>query len=608
MEYAALADVYRRLGATSADTEKTAIVAETLADAPTEPDDLLPVLATLIRGNVFADWEPDELGVSSSLTQAAIARATGVDEEGIESRYRNAGDLGDAAAWAVENRVQRTLVSDSLTVPRVHGTLRDLAGFAGEGSRDRRVGAVADLVSDADPDEARYLVRTVVGSMRLGVGEGTIRDAVATAFLLDGPVSADALPDGDAVEAVERAHQVTNDFRVVATTARDEGLAGLRELDVEPFRPIKVMLAEKAEGLESGLAAVVDGSGDGDAETGNGEARDADPPGAGPRTDVLVEYKYDGIRAQIHKRGDEVRVFTRRLDDVTEQFPDVVEAVRAAVDAESCVLEGEVVGYDPDTGESVPFQRLSKRVRRKEGIESMTEEIPVVTCLFDAVYLDGRTLLDAPLRDRLDRLADAFEPTERGLEPAERVREPTLADAESLYEDALAADHEGVVLKNLAATYQPGSRVGYMTKLKPTMEPLDLVVVGAEWSQGRKSDWLGRLHLGAHVGGDRSDVDPSAGGAGEEFVRVGRMFSGLTDEQLEEMTSRLEPLVTEDRGKEVVVRPEVVVEVEYEEIQQSPRYESGFALRFPRFLGFRDDLGIDDVDTLARVAALYEDQ
>ncbi|MFC6725637.1 hypothetical protein ACFQE1_14930, partial [Halobium palmae] len=398
----------------------------------------------------------------------------------------------------------------------------------------------------------------------------------------------------------------------------------------------------KAEGLESGLSAVVDG---GDPE------------------DVLAEYKYDGVRAQIHVDGDEVRVFTRRLDDVTEQFPDVVRAVREGVDEDGCIVEAELVGYDPETGDAVPFQRLSRRIRRTEGIDRMAEQIPVVAYLFDAVYVDGETLFDLPLGERLDRLDGAFEATERALEPARRLFGPTLDEAEALYEDALAAGHEGVVLKNLAASYQPGTRVGYVTKVKPTMEPLDLVVVGAEWSQGRKSDWLGRLHLACRVGDaspggnernaadamelgggtdgddstDRDDENDSAdrddendtadrddeNGVNDErareagdatertidgYAKVGRMFSGLTDEQLVEMTERLEPLVTEDRGKEVVVRPEVVVEVEYEAIQSSPRYETGFALRFPRFLGFRDDLAPEDADSLSKVRELYEEQ
>ncbi|MFC4358805.1 ATP-dependent DNA ligase [Halobium salinum] len=611
MEYAALADIYRRLEATPADLEKTAIVAETLAAAPRPPEaaeDHLPLLATLVRGNAFADWEGDELGVSSSLTRQAVVKATGVDADELDAQYRERGDLGDAAAWAVENRVQRTLVSETLTVAGVVETLRSLPGFEGEGSRDRRVDAVADLVADADPDEARYVVRTVVGAMRLGVGEGTVRDAVAQAFLA-GAEDADS-DDETAVAAVERAHQVTNDFRVVATTARDEGLDGLRGLDVELFRPIKVMLAGKAEGLASGLVEVVGGDdpegGEVDGHGGDEGDGGDESNGAGDRDDVLVEYKYDGIRAQLHKDGEEVRVFTRRLDDVTEAFPDLVRAVREGVDVETCILEAEVVGYDPDTGRSVPFQRLSRRVKRTEGVEAMAEEIPVVAYLFDAVYVDGDTLLDTPLRERLDRLDGAFEATDLDVEAAERVHGPSDEAAAELYEAALADGHEGVVLKNLAATYQPGSRVGYMMKVKPTMEPLDLVVVGAEWSQGRKSDWLGRLHLACTA--DSADPRESTDSTGSGFVKVGRMFSGLTDEQLVEMTERLEPLVVEDRGNEVVVRPKVVVEVEYEEIQSSPRYESGFALRFPRFLGFRDDLGPADADALSKVEELYEGQ
>ena len=569
MEYGALVDVYDRLGATASTLEKTDVLAGALADA----GDLLPELSLLCRGRVAAPWEAAEAGVSSSLATDAVVDATGVDRERVEEWWRDTGDLGDAAARAVDNRKQATLVSGSLDVSDVYGTLRGLADRAGPGSQGRRVDDIAGLLADADPAEARYVIRTVLGTMRLGVGEGTVRDAVAEAFL-DG--------SEESTRAVARAYEVTNDFRVVATTARDEGVDGLAELDVELFRPVKAMLARKAEGAADAL-------GDTGAE-GGGDAN------AG--TDVLAEYKYDGVRAQIHVRGDEVRVFTRRLEGVTEQFPDVVRAVRAGLDADAAI------------------------------VEALAGEIPVTVHAFDLLYADGASLLDAPLSERVERLEVALDGpggttdaggadgasgranadgdrtagietdggAVAGLERASARRPGSVDELESFYAEALDAGHEGLVVKNRGAAYQPGSRVGYMRKLKPTMEPLDLVVVGAKWSEGRKSDWLGRLRLACW------DADR------EELREVGRLFSGLTDDELREITAKIEPLIESVDGRTATLRPEVVIQVEYEEIQESTTYDSGYALRFPRFGGFREDLAPADADTFERVSRLYEEQ
>jgi DNA ligase-1 len=588
MKYAELVDIYQRLDATSSGLEKTAILTEAFSAAD---EHQLPLLVKLVRGRLYAPWTSEELGVSSSLTQRTIAKATGVSEAEIEETWRETGDLGDAAAAGVTNRTQRTLVSTELTVRGVHDTLRELATYEGAGSEERRIDVVAGLLSDADPEEARYVVRTVLGHLRVGIGDGTVRDAIADAFL-DG--------SEEAVTAVERAYQVTNDYREVAQAARDGGRDGLAELDIELFRPVEVMLARKAETLSSGLEDV-----------------------AAPEEGVLLEYKFDGVRAQIHKRGADVRVFTRRLEDVTEQFPDVVAAIREHVTAQRCVLEGEIVGYDPDTRALVPFQALSKRIKRKYDIAEMASEIPVVVHLFDCLYLAGRALLDESARERLGALDGVLSPereeleraTHRTLPPADganREKSDDGSDDDSIdsdgedgaagdatrafYEAALDTGHEGLMLKNLDATYQPGRRVGYMMKVKPVMEPLDLVVTRAQWSEGRRSDFLGRLFLGCR--------NPETG----EIVEVGRLATGYTDEELRELTARLEGLVTEREGRRVDVEPEVVLEIEYEEIQRSPEYGSGFALRFPRFERIRVDLGPEDVDSLDRVRRLYEDQ
>lgn len=572
MEYADLVSVYERLDETDANTEKRDILASTFSDA----EDLLGRLVTMVRGRLGPAHDQVELGVSSSLTLEAALQATGADEDEVRDRWRETGDLGDAAAWAVEHGGQQTLFSEPLTVERVHETLRELATYEGQGSQQRRIDTLAGLISDADPPEARYVVRTALGHMRVGVGEGTIRDAIAVAFL-DGS-------DAD-ISAVERAYQVTNDYRVVAETARDEGRSGLDELDIQLFRPIQSMLAQKADSLEDGLR---DAAGDGR---------------------VRCEVKYDGIRIQIHVSGGTVRLFTRRLEDVTAQFPDAVRAIESSVDAEEVLLDGELVGYTPESIEgeprrSVPFQELSRRVKREEDIATMAGEIPVLVHVFDCLY-DGRSLIDSPLNERLDILTSCFDTVEPcvddrvgGVEAAAStwasLENPQ--PAEHLYREALDDGHEGLMLKDPTATFQPGRRVGRLLKVKPTMEPLDLVVTRAMYSEGRRSEWLGRLYLACY--------DETA----DELREIGRLSTGYTDEELETLTERLESLIVSRDGRSVDLDPSVVLEVEYEEIQESPEYDSGYALRFPRFLSIREDLDPSDADRLERIEELYQSQ
>jgi DNA ligase-1 len=581
MEFAALVETFDALDATDSTLDKTALLAEGFAESEAEA---LGDLVVVVQGQVFPSWDSADLGVSSRSARAAVAKATGVDEREIERRWGETGDLGDAAAWAVERRTQQTLFSEALTVERVLSTFRSFPDFEGEGSQTRRIDELAGLVSDADPVEARYLVRLAVGHLRLGIGDGLVRDAIAAAFLAEEPRLWDPPPEerteppADLTRAVERAFQVTNDYPLVARTAREEGLAGLADLTIEVGRPVQSMTAEKAESATEAIESL------------------------GPSTDVLVETKLDGMRMQVHVASDDVTLYTRQLEDVTAQFPEVAAAVRESVTVETAVLDGEAVGYDGETGELVPFQDFSRRIKREYEVERLAEEIPATLYLFDALRVDGDSLLDAPLRERITRLEASFAPREGRVE---RVRnewldgldgDEPLERTESFYDEVLAAGHEGVMLKNGRASYQPGVRVGQMVKLKPVMEPLDLVVTRAERSEGRRAEQLGRLFLACY--------DPETG----EYEEVGRLSTGYTDEELAALTERLEAHATHEEGRQVELDPEVVLEVEYEELQRSTEYGSGYALRFPRFLGVRDDLDPTDADTLERVASLYEGQ
>lgn len=568
MEYAALVDVFDDLVSTQSNLEKTDILAEAVDQADHAS---LGNVARFCQGRIFPSWDSRDLGMSSSLVKQAIKKNTGVSEAKIDDVWRETGDLGDAAAELASSSSQGLgqfdpSYSSSLTVQEVMDRFSKIEQASGDGSVDQKVTNLANMLSKASPNEAKYLVRLAIGAMRLGVGEGTVRDALAQTCLPD-------RDEDEAVDIVEHAYDVTNDFGRVAETAAQEGRSGLEALEIELFRPIKVMLAQKVEGMDEGFEELADDAGE-----------------------VALETKYDGMRTQIHKDGDDIRVFTRRLEDVTEQFPDIVAAVEDCIDADQCIIEGEAVAYDPDDHSMIAFQELSKRIKRKYDIDAVKEDIPVVTYLFDIIMLDGETMIDEPLRDRLAALESIIDPAEWTMERAAFLQTDDTDEAHQFYQHALANDHEGVMLKNLDARYKPGSRVGYMVKLKPIMETLDLVVVRAEWSEGRKSDWLGRLFLACR--------DPETGA----FKEIGRMSTGYTDEQLADLTERLKPLITEEDGREVKLKPEIILEVAYEEIQQSPKYGSGYALRFPRFIQIRDDLSLDDADSITKVETLFDSQ
>ncbi|MFB6190424.1 MAG: ATP-dependent DNA ligase [Candidatus Nanohaloarchaea archaeon] len=556
MKYSRLVETYEKLEQTQATLEKTEILAELFEDAGDELDQVV----LLSMGRAFPSWQDLDLGISSKTMVDIIKEASGKSEAEIENTWKEEGDLGSAAERILEGGGgQQSLMQKELTVGRVNEKLEKVARMEEESlgsvSMDKKKKEVAALLNDSTPREAKYIVRTFIENLRLGVGEGIVRDALAETFF-----------DGENAEEIQRAYDLTNDFKEVARACR-KGIEEIESLEIELFRPIKSMLAKKVESIEDGFEEV-------------------GKPAA-------VDYKYDGFRAQIHCREGEVKVFTRRLEDVTEQFPDVKEFVEAHVRADNFIIDAEVTAYDPEDGSTIPFQKLSRRVKRKYGIEEMKEKIPVEVRPFDLLYLDG-SMIEESYQDRFSRLEEIVDEDEQELRLADRKVTRESEDVSVLQQQALDEGHEGIMMKNLDARYKPGSRVGYMVKLKPVMETLDLAIIGAKWGEGRRSNWLSRLKLGCY--------DEDSG----EYRQTGKMATGLTDEQLEEVTERLKPLIIEEDGRDVKVRPEVIVEAEYEEIQESPTYDSGYALRFPRLKSFRDEK--EEADSLEKVERLYEQQ
>jgi DNA ligase-1 len=549
MEFSEFADRVDDIEAESADLAVTSLVAELFVDAG--PD--LPVVARLLLGRVVPAWDSTTLDVGPALCHEALARAAGpnVAADDVAEALADAGEIG-AVAESLDLDGQQGLAAfaaadpDPLTVAEVDDRLRDLAAADGAGSRDHKVDVLFGLFNRAEPISARYLARLVLSEMRIGVGEGTVRDGISAAF--DVPV-----------EAVERALQVTNDYGAVAVRARDEGETGLDDAELVVGRPVQAMLAQ------------------------TGTAADAvDAWGS-----VAVETKFDGARVQVHHDpGVETRIFSRNLEDVTDALPEIVEFV-ADVDV-PIILDGEAIAVD-DAGDPLPFQEVLRRFRRKHDVERMREEVTIEFRAFDCLHADGADLLDTPLLERRERLSSAL-PT--GCSPLTVAADAeTVADHEAA---ALDAGHEGIMLKNPDSTYTPGKRGQNWLKRKPDVETLDLVVTGAEWGEGRRANHLGTFLLSARDG--------------DEFATIGKVATGITDERLADLSDRLEPLIRDQEGTEVTIEPSVVFEVGYEEIQASPTYGSGYALRFPRFVAVREDKTPSEADSLSRIERLAAGQ
>jgi len=552
MEFADFGAAAADIEAESADLAKTDGVAALFSIA----GDDLDILARLVQGRVFPAYDGTKLDVGPKLCYEALARAAGtnVSTADIERRVAELGEIGAVAA-DLDLGGQQGLAAfgagsqSTLSVAEVAAELTAIATASGDGSRERKVETLFGLFNRASDEEARYLARIVLSEMRIGVGEGTVRDAIADAF---------DVPEAD----IERALQVTNDFGHVAVVARAEGVDGLADLQLTVGRPVQAMLAQ-----------------------------------AGTVTDALddwettgVEWKYDGARVQVHYDGESVTLYSRNMEDVTDPLPEIVDAVETALDRPA-ILDGEVVAVDGE-GDPLPFQEVLRRFRRKHDVAKAREDVAVRLHAFDCLHADGRDLLDAPLVERRDALGTLLDGSE-AIRSTFWLEDETDA-IESIAEDALAAGHEGIMLKDPDSTYAPGDRGKHWRKRKPDVETLDLVVTGAEWGEGRRATFLGTFELGA-----RTD---------DGYATVGNVATGITDEQLADLTDLLEPHVTREDGQMVDIDPAVVFEVGYEEIQTSSTYESGYALRFPRFVDVRSDVRLDDADSLERVERLAAQQ
>lgn len=542
------AELCQRVEGVSGSLEKIDLVAAFLKNLD---DDELAVASGFIMGDLFSPSMDLVMGVGPSILYEAMARACGCSTERISDMLRATGDPGLVASAAVDKKkpigFAAFIKDEPLSIKEVYQRLVAVARASGKGSQDAKVKNLQYLFSQATPLEAQYIARLAIEDMRIGIGEGGVRDAIAQAFSQD-------------ASKVERAYNLTNDIGLVAVNARKGTLA---DLSVLINHPIKMMLAQVGEGISASMQ-----------ELGS----------------AAIEWKYDGARVQIHKDGKRVRIFSRRLEDVTRSLPEIVRLAQE-VRADKAILDGEVVAIGKDS-RPLAFQEILKRFRRKYNVEKQAKETPLHLFLFDLIYLDGQSTVDLPLTRRRELLEGIADPSIL----ADQVISDSVQKAEEIYHQALEKGHEGLILKNSMSVYAPGKRGKNWLKIKPVMETLDLAVIGAKWGEGRRASFLGSYRLAC--------LDEAT----SKLQDIGWVATGLTDEALAELTELFRELILVQNGMEVELKPAVIFEVAYEEIQKSQSYSSGYALRFPRLVRVRDDKSLEEADSLERVESLYRVQ
>ena len=519
-----------------------------------QPEEVQPA-TSMLMGRAFPIWDQRVLEISWPTISTIIRRITNADEESFSRAFGKTGDAGDATETLYEEgktRRQVTLFQRQLTILEVNQAFEAIAATTGPGSREKKERLLEALLSSATPLEAKYIVRILTRDMRTGFHEGLMELAVAQTFKVP-------LPN------IQTANMLTGDIGEVATLLKSRGKEGLTGLGFRVFRPVRPMMAQMAETVAEAL------------EEHNKE--------------TALEYKLDGARVQVHKSGSKVKIFSRRLTDVTESLPEIVEQVKSEVKAVEAVLEGEVIAVGRN-GNPLPFQHLMRRFRRIRRIELTAEEIPVQLHLFDALYIDGKSLIRESYTQRRERLVEVA-----GSIPLTRqIIAKSVEEAEKFLQDALEGGHEGVMAKRLDSPYTPGVRGKRWFKIKSVLDPLDLVIVAAEYGYGRRHGWLSDYYLAAR--------DAESG----ELLTVGKTFKGLTDAEITRMTQLLKQLTIRKEGHRVNVEPRIMVEVAYNEIQKSPKYRGGMALRFARITRIRDDKNPEEADTIQRVREIYERQ
>jgi ATP-dependent DNA ligase I len=527
----------------------------------------------------------DEIAGTSTAVAASSARLAKVERLAACLRRLEPGEVHPGVAflsgelrqrqigvgWAALRDAPDPTAAPTLTVAEVDAAFERIGRQAGPGSQAERRRLLHELFGRATAAEQRFLVGLLSGELRQGALEGVMVEAIAKAA---------GVPSAE----VRRAQMLRGALGPVAEAALARGVPGLREFHLQVGRPLQPMLASTAPSIEAAMERVGEAAVEWKLDSTSDPIRE-DPAAHGGQ--AAIEWKLDGVRVQLHKAGDEVRVFTRTLDDVTARVPEVVE-MALALPVRSSVLDGELIALQPD-GRPHPFQVTAGRLGSKLDVERQRLAVPLTLYLFDALHIDGEDLID---RDGAERHAALAAIAPEALRVPRTVTADSAAAA-AFMADTLARGHEGVLVKSLAAPYEAGRRGAGWLKVKP-VHTLDLVVLAVEWGHGRRKGWLSNLHLGAR--------DPDNGG----FVMLGKTFKGLTDKLLTWQTGRLQELAVASDGYTVQVRPELVVEVAFDGLQRSPRYPGGLALRFARVVRYREDKPAAEADTIDTVRAIYD--
>ena len=578
MKFSILSDSLEKMELTSKRLELTDILVELLKKTPIET---MSKIIYLIQGKLRPNFEGVEIGIAEKLVIRAISKSSGSTIKKIESDYNDGGDLGKTAANILKEKTQTTFAAETITLERVYDTLLKISKLEGKGSQDMKIKYISSLLNDATPIESKFILKILLGTLRLGIAENTVMDALAIAFT----------NKKENRRLVENAYNVSSDLGLVSEILSREGIEGILKFKVSMFSPIRPMLADRVKSEQEALKRI--------------------------ENEFAAEYKLDGERAQIHKKNNKIILFSRSLENITEYYPDIVEKISESINVDEGIFEAEIVAINENTGDFLPFQELMHR-RRKYKLEKAVSDYPITVNFFDILYFNGNNCLDEPYQERRRKLKNIIKENNFAkLIPMSIVKNED--DISDIIENSINSGCEGLMLKVLTAPYRAGSRGSNWLKLKREYQnelgdSLDLVVIGAFFGRGRRTGKYGTLLLATY--NSDSDIFPS-------ICKVGTGFSDESLDQLFQILSnkvilKKNPRVDSSMDADIWFEPELVIEIVASEITLSPihktgldyiRKNTGFALRFPKFTGkIRAEKMAEDASTDEEVMALYKNQ
>lgn len=549
--YTKLVETYEKIADNPSKLDKEDIIAEFLRQIKEDDPDVTYDIALLLQGKIFPPWSEKEMGISTQLVIKALSQLSGESTTKIENNLAQVGDMGEISEEIIKNNKQVTFFKVPLTVKKVVTNLRKTEEITGSNSQNKKLNFILELYSSATALEAKYITRTITEKLRIGVGEGILVNAISKAYNIE-------------KEVIDRAYMLSNDLGEVAKRAQ-QSEESVKSLSITPGKPIKTMLAQLSPGIKESIEEM-------------GE--------------VVCETKYDGIRVQIHHYDNKTKIFTRRLENVTKALPEVVDYVEKAFENVDYIVEGEVIATKDN--KPISFQYILQRVKRKYDIEKMVDKIPLKVFLFDILYYKDATA-EKPLIERRKLLEEVITTSDDvELSNMKIVSPENYKDAEELFDYSINEGHEGIMLKNIDSPYSPGKRGKNMLKYKPIRETLDCVITGGIYGKGKRAKFFGSYLL--------SLLDDKTG----EYKTLVHAATGMDDEMLASMTERMQEHIISTSEQTVVFKPAVILEVAFSEIVESIEYESGYSLRFPAIKRVRDDIGLDQVDTLDKLNQLLE--